>query len=131
MKIVSLILTFFLTLSFFSCNTLENGREWLNKMQGETTIDINGAWISDEWGTAYFIQKEGTLTGTISSYEIIGSIKGEKVFLVITYSGEFYYSAILQYKKNLLTGHYCYSTLDDEELPRKSYPIILIRSKEL
>ncbi len=120
-----------LVLLLISCGTsMEKLRPWLNNMKGETTINVEGKWESPEWGTAYFIQKDGNLTGTIGSYEIIGSINGDTVYLVIGSSGTFYNSAILKYYKNSLIGKYTYNKLKDDNLPRKSYAMTLIREGE-
>lgn len=114
-----------------SCSvSIETARKWVIEKKGETTIDIDGAWHSNEWGDAYIIQKGNIVTGMMGSYALEGTIKGDILFIIVTSHGDFYYSMILKHHKDVLMGKYSSSVSYDDGMRDVSWnPMMFIRKK--
>ncbi len=119
-------------LLLFSCRTsMKKASAWLDAVQGEPKINIEGEWSNEEWGTGVFIQKGNRITGALGSYEVQGAVNGEKVYLLLGYYNTFYYAAILEPYKNILIGKYSDSKPKNDHLRKDALPITLSKVREI
>ncbi|MEO6845948.1 MAG: hypothetical protein ABI443_01430 [Chthoniobacterales bacterium] len=83
------------------------GEQWLSGKTGTARINLTGAWHSDDWGNAIFVQGQNRVNGQISSYTAYGRVSGSKAYILISQHGWIYYTAELSMpNKNELTGSY-------------------------
>lgn len=114
-----------------SCSvSIETARKWVIDRRGETTIDIDGAWHSNDWGDAYIIQKGNIITGMMGSYAIEGTIKGDMVHAIVTSHGSFYYSFVLKSHKEALIGKYSSSIPEDASMKDVSWSAVMFIRKK-
>lgn len=114
----------------FSCYTIEKADEWAKSNKGNTNININGMWSSDEWGYAEFDQNYKSynyVTGKIGEYKFYGYINNKKVYLIFPRSTDrVNYTMILELvDENILQGKYYEGNI--EKNIDKAYIIILKR----
>ena len=90
---------------FFSCaGTGLSVREtdpWLQSMEGASRINITGVWdaggaITGGWGEGRFTQKGNSVSGTLGFYNVNGVVSGTDIYMVLTSSGNVYYTAHLK-----------------------------------
>jgi hypothetical protein len=136
---MKLFLTVFLTLSLIfvtSCALKQKEiNPWLNTISGEKPpeVDITGKWRDTQgdgmftWGEGYLHQEQNKIRGVIGSYTISGVVSGKMVYLVFLYGNRVYYTARLEFFKNLLTGNY-FSARDKKQ--RKGYTTSFIKVPE-
>jgi hypothetical protein len=62
------------------------GKVWLDAQKDPAAINVNGAWESDEWGTLYLIQADGSrdVSGNGGGYEITGVVSGDRLFMLLS-----------------------------------------------
>jgi hypothetical protein len=62
------------------------GRAWLDAQKDPPSVNVNGAWDSDEWGTLHLIQAEGSrdVSGNGGGYEITGVVSGNRLFFLFS-----------------------------------------------
>ncbi len=108
---------------------------WLNTISGgePAKIDVTGKWRDTQgdgmltWGEGYLHQEENRIRGAIGSYTIRGVVSGKMVYLVFLYGNRVYYTARLEFLKNLLTGNY-FGARDKEQ--KRGYPASFVRIAE-
>jgi len=95
------------------------GDAWLSDQLNEPTINITGRYASAEWGESFLSQSGRDVRGHLGDYPVRGVVSGNKVFLLISESGWYYYSAILEMPQpGVLTGYYSRSVPYKKDLRR-------------
>jgi hypothetical protein len=111
--IITLICATVILLS--SCNIKEKYAKnsqsavaWLAENKGTPGTTISGSWAPGDpgWGIARLEQHAGTVTGSIGSYEVDGTVHGTTAYLLMKDNGWIYYTAILQRSGKNFVGFY-------------------------
>jgi hypothetical protein len=93
----------------------ENGaKSWLASYADPAQISVDGAWQSDDWGTAILHQTKGAreITGTADASVIEGVVSGNKVYLAFVWHdrkgrvSKIYTASLTLNKEGDLKGHY-------------------------
>ena len=85
----------------------EGGRAWLSDQMLPPEINISGAWTSDDWGKADFVQTGNAVRGRLGDYPVEGVVSGGKAYLLASEGGWYQYSVILEMPDPaLLLGYY-------------------------
>jgi len=114
MKQLTLALTLLLLCIAFTTSLTASKVEfevkaWLDAQKDPPTINVNGTWDSDEWGTFHLVQAEGSreVSGNGGGYEIVGVVSGNRLFLLFAEGHTVEYCATLSSNgENSLTGNY-------------------------
>ena len=102
-----------------SCETLQHfrserysrnndvGKAWLSDQTLPPQINVSGNWKSEDWGSCYLGQNGAQVGGHLGDYPVEGVVSGDKVYLLVSQGGWYYYSAILEMPgPNILIGYY-------------------------
>ena len=88
----------------------DRGRAWLDAQKDPPSINVTGAWNSQEWGDLRLIQAQGSrdVSGDAPGYELTGVVSGKRLFLLFhTGKGKVDYCATLGAETdNKLSGGY-------------------------
>ena len=85
----------------------EAGEAWLSDQMDAPEMDVSGEYKSREWGRTLFVQTGRDVRGHLGDYPVKGVVSGRKAHLLVSESGWYYYSVILEMPKpGLLTGTY-------------------------
>lgn len=85
----------------------ERGDAWLSDQMDPPTVDVSGTYRSKDWGRSFLAQSGRDVQGHIGDYPAKGIVSGDKVFLLVSEGGWYYYSAVLQMTHpGLLVGSY-------------------------
>ena len=107
------------------------GENWLASKTGTPSINIDGTWLSNDWGMIMmkFRQCDGCreISGaTTDGYTITGVVTGEKVSLLFLYNNKIICSAVLtKQSETELSGSYASGKLINEN--SKNTPLRLKR----
>lgn len=83
------------------------GDAWLSDQVLEPSINITGRYVSPDWGESFFSQYGRDVRGHLGDYPVKGVVSGNKVYLLVSESGWYYYSAILEMPQpGVLNGYY-------------------------
>jgi hypothetical protein len=85
------------------------GKAWLDAQKDPPTMNVNGAWDADDWGTLHLTQSEGSrdVTGNGAGYDITGVVSGKNLFLLFAQKDTVEYCATLSPDgENSLSGRY-------------------------
>jgi len=85
------------------------GKIWLDSKQDPAEVNVNGPWMSRDWGRVILNQKEGgrDIVGTGDHWDVLGAVSGKKVYLLFSHKGRVMYSAELTADSpNTLNGGY-------------------------
>ena len=83
------------------------GEEWLSDQTLPAEINISGSYHSPEWGDSFFYQIGRQVRGHLGDYPVKGVVSGRRAYLLVSDSGWYYYSAILQQPRpGVLFGYY-------------------------
>jgi hypothetical protein len=86
------------------------GKLWLDANRNPVEINVNGIWVSRDWGKITLRQDEGAreIIGTGDGWDVVGVVSGKKVFLIFAHRDRVMYSAELSGESpNILNGAYC------------------------
>lgn len=66
---------------------LDEAKTWLAAHTDAAEINVDGTWLSNQWGTVLLHQAKGAreVTGTADNWEIQGVVSGKKVFLIFVF----------------------------------------------
>src|SRR5215469_12977046 len=91
-------------------NVGDRGKAWLDAQKDPPSINVTGAWNSQEWGDLRLIQARGgrDVSGDAPGYELTGVVSGKRLFLLFhTGKGKVDYCATLDSEAdNKLSGGY-------------------------
>jgi len=85
------------------------GLAWLSQFKDDAELQLNGAWKSYDWGTFSFNQEEGKkeIKGKTDEYDIIGTVSGTDIYLVLYYKSKVNFTMILKpFGTSQLLGEY-------------------------
>jgi hypothetical protein len=85
------------------------GKAWLDAQKDPPAINVNGAWNSDEWGSLFLTQAEGSrdVSGNGGGYDLTGVVSGKSLFMLFSISGTVQYCATLSANGDtILSGAY-------------------------
>ena len=85
------------------------GKAWLDAQKGPASINVNGTWDSEEWGTFHLVQTEGSrdVSGNGAGYEITGVVSGKRLFMLFISRRALNYCATMNPNgENSLIGTY-------------------------
>jgi len=110
-------------------------RDWLNEKWGPSELELSGGWEAGAslggLGSGIFIQEKGVIRGTLGDYRVTGVVRGAELFLVLTASGEVWYTAQLSMQPDgTLLGLAAEDALysPEEKKQFRSHPILLQRA---
>ena len=85
----------------------EAGDAWLSDQMLPPQINVSGNWKSSDWGDTYLGQNGAKVGGHLGDYPVNGVVSGDKVYLLVSQGGWYYYSATLEMPgPNMLIGYY-------------------------
>lgn len=83
------------------------GDQWLSDQMEPALVDVSGIYTASGWGKCLLVQNGREVRGHIGDYPVTGVVSGEKVYLLISEGGWYYYSAILEMpREGFLVGYY-------------------------
>jgi len=85
------------------------GKAWLDSQKDPPTMNVNGSWDSEEWGSFRLVQAEGSrdVSGNGGGYQITGVVSGNHLFMLFSTRGTVDYCATLSPNgENSLIGSY-------------------------
>ena len=112
MKRLVLVLCVFaagLAAPLFGQRVSGEGRLWLDANRTPVAINVNGTWVSKDWGKVTLRQDEGAreLIGKGDGWDVVGVVSGNKVYLIFAQRDKVVYSAELTAESpNTLNGGY-------------------------
>ncbi|GAB4173083.1 MAG: hypothetical protein Fur0032_12650 [Terrimicrobiaceae bacterium] len=128
-RLLALILLGFLS---FGCSAVQNfndkrygrnneiGEQWLSDQMFPAEIDVSGDYSSREWGASFLSQNGRDVRGHLGDYPVKGVVSGRKLHLLVSDSGWYYYSAVLeQPRPGVLVGYYSRSVPFRRDLRRE------------
>ena len=93
-----------------TAGTLENqGKAWLDAQKDPAAINVDGTWISEEFGDLHLSQDTGSrdVRGVGGGYGLTGVVSGKSLYLLFTSGRTVEYCAILNSGSgNSLAGTY-------------------------
>jgi hypothetical protein len=118
----ALIAILALSVSLSGCETLSKlsderysrniarGHAWISDQTLPAEINVAGSWRSREWGNVSLSQRGRAVNGRIDEYQVDGVVSGQKVYLLASHAGWYYYSLVLEMPSaDLLIGYYARS----------------------
>ena len=108
--ILSAFLLLCLTPLSLSAGTVEDrGKAWLDAQKDPAAINVDGTWISDEFGDLHLSQDAGSrdVQGAGGGYGLMGIVSGKSLYLLFTSGRTVEYCAVLSSGSgNSLSGTY-------------------------
>jgi|ERR1017187_8631606 hypothetical protein len=86
------------------------GKLWLDANRNPVEVNVNGTWVSKDWGKIILSQNEGAreIIGKGDGWNVLGVVSGNKVYLIFAQKDRVAYSAELTAESpNTLNGGYC------------------------
>jgi len=109
LALMLLLLCISFPISLAAAKVEVEGKAWLDAQKDPPTINVNGTWDSDEWGTFHLVQTEGSreVSGNGGGYDIVGVVSGNRLFLLFAEKHTVEYCATLSSNgENSLAGTY-------------------------
>lgn len=85
----------------------EAGEQWLSDQMLPAEIDVSGDYTCKGWGPSFLVQNGRDVRGHLGDYPVKGVVSGRKLHMLVSDSGWYYYSAVLeQPRPGVLVGYY-------------------------
>jgi hypothetical protein len=85
----------------------EAGELWLSDQMFPPAVDVSGTYRTPDWGTSLLVQNGRDVRGHLGDYPVKGVVSGQRVYLLVSEGGWYYYSAILEVPRDgVLVGYY-------------------------
>lgn len=83
------------------------GKAWLSDQVLPPEINVVGNWRSSVWGDSFLSQDGSRVRGHLGDYPVEGVVSGQKVYLLASQGGWYYYSMVLEMPgPDILIGYY-------------------------
>lgn len=95
--LLPVVLVFLLVITLNAAKVDKQGKTWLSAHSDPPTINVNGFWHDQAWGTIVLNQAEGKaeVTGRGDNWDVTGVVSGNQVYLLFSSRGNIAYSAVL------------------------------------